>query len=249
MKNSSKTSVGGLPRRWKSFCFKSSSLCVLSVLLVGGPAPAIAQSDNFDSYTTTAQLTGAGWILSSLNPALVTTTFPAVGAGKGLRIQANPVPNAAPAVGLWYRTNDYTDFYVSIDIADWPGTDKNQAIVLFGRMTDAGTGTVVPNLNPASAQGMICNYDTSQYGENPTDRRQGQFQINRVGAGFGTSTRGVAEITFVPGRAYRIIFKAVGTLYTAQAYDLHDLTTPLVTLQTDAQDAPTPNGACGILSF
>ncbi len=249
MKNSSTNPSGHRPHIRKLFCFKSRRLCVLSVLFLGGSAAAIAQSDNFDSYTSTSEMTAAGWILSSLNPALVTTTFPAVGSGKGLRVQANPVPSTAPAVGLWYRTNDYTDFYVSIDIADWPGTDKNQAMVLFGRMTDSTAGTVVPNLNPAAAQGMICNYDASQYGENPNDRRQGQFQINRVGAGFATSTRAVAEITFIPGRSYRVIFKAVGTVYTAQAYDLHDLTTPLVTLQTDAPDAPTPNGACGVLSF
>jgi hypothetical protein len=200
MKNSSKTSSGQLPNIRKSLCFRFGSVSTLALLLLlpGGQMPANAQSDNFDSYTTTAQFTAAGWILSSLNPALVTTTFPTVGTGKGLRIQANPIPGTAPAVGLWYRTNEYTDFYVSIDIANWPGTDKNQAMVLFGRMTDANTGTVIPNLNPAAAQGMICNYDASQYGENPTDRRQGQFQINRVGAGFATSTRGVAEITFIP---------------------------------------------------
>ncbi len=208
-----------------------------------------AQSDNFDAYSTSAELTAAGWVLSSLNPALVTTTFPSVGSGKGLRVQANPIPSAAPAVGMWYRTNDYTDFYVAVDIADWPGTDKNQAAALFGRMTDSGTGTVVPNLNPANAQGVICNYDTSQYGENPTDRRQGQLQINRVGAGFSTSTRAVAEITFVPGRAYRLVFKCVGTVYTAQAYDMNDLTAPLVTLDADIPDEFTPNGACGILAF
>ncbi|MCL4786268.1 MAG: hypothetical protein KJ070_05655 [Verrucomicrobia bacterium] len=227
------------------------SLCALaaSLWLVGGQLPAGAQSDNFDSYSSTAQMTAAGWILSSLNPALVSTTFPAVGSGKGLRIVANPVPNTAPAVGMWYRTNDYTDFYVSIDIVEWPGTDKNQAMVLFARMTDSGTGTVVPNLNPAAAQGVICNYDASQYGENPTDRRQGQLQINRVGANFSTSTRAVAEITFEPGRAYRLVFKGEGTLYIAEAYDLYDLTKPLVTLQADIPDSFTLYGACGFLSF
>jgi hypothetical protein len=219
------------------------------LMLLGLQTRLNAQSDNFDSYSTPSQMVSAGWILSSLNPALVNTTFPAAGAGKGLRLQCNPVPGTAPAVGIWYRTNDYTDFYVALDIASWPGTDKNQAMVLFARMTDAGTSTVVPNLNPANAQGVICNYDASQYGENPTDRRQGQFQINRVGAGFATSTRGVAEITFIPGRAYRLVFKAVGTVYTAQAYDMEDLTTPLVTLVADIPDAFTPNGACGILSF
>ena len=219
--------------------------------LFSSPCPAKAQSDNFDSYSSTAQLTAAGWVLSSLNPALVATTFPAVGAGKGLHIQANPVPNTAPAVGMWYRTNDYTDFYVSVDIASWPGTDKNQAMVLFGRMTESSTGQVDPSQNPATAQGMICNYDPAQHGENPGDRRNGEFQINSVAAGFATATPGIAvsEITFVPGRSYRIVFKCVGQHYTAQAYDWNDLTTPLVTIENDDPSSSATHGACGILSF
>jgi hypothetical protein len=218
--------------------------------LLSSPCPAKAQSDNFDSYSSTAQLSAAGWILSSLNPALVTTTFPAVGAGKGLRIQALPYPAAsAPAVGMWYRTNDYTDFYLSVDIANWPGTDKNQAMVLFGRMTESSTGQVDPNQNPASAQGMICNYDPAQHGENSGDRRNGELQINSVSAGFATVTIAVSEITFVPGRSYRIVFKCVGQHYTAQAYDWNDLTTPLVTIENDDPLTSATHGACGILSF
>lgn len=233
---------------------KLAASAALASLLAWSPA-ASAQgivNDNFDSYSSTAEMTAAGWILSSLNPGLVTTTFPAVGAGKGLRLQAIPAPPNAPAVQMWYRTNQYTDFYLAVDIAEWPGTDKNQAMVLFARLTDAQTGTVTPNLNPAAGQGIICNYDASQYGENPTDRRQGQFQINVITAipnPFTASTRAVAEITFQPGRAYRMVFRGVGTLITAQAYDLQDLTTPLVTLQADIPDAPTPSGACGILGF
>ncbi len=153
-----------------------------------GIAPLQGQpviQDNFDSYGTVSDMVAAGWRLSALNPALVTTTFPASGQGKALRLQANPVPNTAPAVGMWYRTNEYTEFFVAVDLVDWPGTDKNQAMVVFGHLTDANTGTIPPNLNPATAQGVICNYDASQYGENPTDRRQGQFQINVVYAGRG----------------------------------------------------------------
>lgn len=208
-----------------------------------------AQSDNFDSYSTEADMKAAGWFLSTINGLpLSTTTFPAVGGGKGVRLQANPVPGAAPAAVLWYRTNEYTDFHVSIDIVDWPGTDKNQAMVLFGRMTDSASGgTVTTSMNPATIQGMICNYDASQYGENPGNRRQGQLQINQVRPGFGTTTLAISEVTFIPGRSYRIVFKCVGTVLTAQAYDLFDLTKPLVTLEAD--DGTYASGACGILSF
>jgi len=254
MKNLSQAHPNGLPALWKLLHSASGAVVAGGIVLVavGGPPGVQAQgivSDNFDSYSNTAQFTAAGWILSSLNPALVTTTFPETTHGKGVRLQCNPIPGTAPAVGMWYRMEDYTDFYVAIDIASWPGTAKNQAMVLFGRMTDAGTGQVVPNLNPANAQGIICNYDASQYGENPGDRRQGQFQINVVRAGFKTTTLAVGEITFVPGRSYRILFKAVGTRLTAQAYDLFDLTRPLVTLEVEDTVSGFTHGACGFLSF
>jgi hypothetical protein len=226
-----------------------TALAALS-LFIGSPFPAKAQSDNFDSYSSTAQLTAAGWILSSLNPALVNTTFPAVGAGKGLRLQAVPFPPDAPAVGMWYRTNDYTDFYVAVDIASWPGTDKNESIVLFGRMTDyASGGVVVTDQNPAYAQGVICNYDANQDGETPTDRLGGEFQMNLVWPPFNTRTIGSCEMTFIPGRPYRITFSGTGTHYVGRVYDWNDLTTPLVTIEGDDGVFGYTHGACGILGF
>jgi hypothetical protein len=135
-----------------------------------------------------------------------------------------------------------------MDIADWPGTTKNQAAVMFARLTDA-SGTIVPNQNPATAQGLICNYDTSQYGESPGNRRQGQFQINTVSAGFATVTLASADLTLIPGRSYRLIFKGTGFHYTGQIYDWNDLTTPLVTIQADDTAMISTNGACGILAF
>ena len=70
-----------------------------------------------------------------------------------------------------------------------------------------------------------------------------------MGAGFDTTTIAVAEITFVPGRPYRIIFKGVGSHYTAQAYDWNDLTAPLVTIEADDSSNTYPSGACGLLAF
>jgi hypothetical protein len=222
------------------------SVLAIACALFSSQCPVNAQSDNFDSYSSTAQLTAAGWILSSLNPALVNTTFPAVGAGKGLRIRANPFPPDAPAVGMWYRTNDYTDFYVAVDIVSWPGSQKDQAMVMFGRMTDAVSGNVETNQSPATAQGMICNYDAQQDGELPTDRLGGEFQINLVTAPFATVTLGACELTLIPGRPYRMTFSGIGTHYVGRVYDWNDLTTPLVTLEVDDGGAYT-HGASGIL--
>jgi hypothetical protein len=68
-------------------------------------------------------------------------------------------------------------------------------------------------LNPALVN-TICN-NASQYGENPGDRRQGQFQINVVSPGFSTITIAAADITLIPSRPYRLVFKGVGTHFTA----------------------------------
>ena len=251
MKSANETTPAQNPRirrLFRSVVGNCSALAIACALLTS-QCPVNAQSDNFDSYSSTAQLTAAGWILSSLNPALVNTTFPTVGAGKGLRIQAFPFPPDAPAVGMWYRTNDYTDFYVAVDIASWPGTDKDQAMILFGRMTSAAAGGVVlPNQNPGDAQGIICNYNANQDGENPTDRLAGEFQINLVIAPFGPTTLGACEMTFIPGRPYRITFSGVGTHYVGRVYDWNDLTTPLVTIEADDGGFYT-HGACGILGL
>ena len=254
MKNTKKALPDQLPHGQTLLRSVVRSCCTLSAAycLLGSHYPACAQSDNFDSYANTTQLTAGGWILSELGP-FVTTTFPAVGSGKGLRIQAVPYADAgAPAAGMWYQTNDYTDFYMAVDIASWPGTGQDQAAVLFGRMTSASTGTVINNQNPGDAQGVICNYDASQYGENPGNRRQGQLQINLISTvpqPFNTTTIATSEITFVPGRSYRITFSGVGLHYTAQAYDWNDLTTPLVTIQADDSVSGYTHGACGLLAF
>lgn len=198
--------------------------------------------DNYDSGSMQA-----GWQLTSLNPALVQTSFVDANGGKAVRLQANPFPPSAPAVGGWFRDEVYTDFVVAVDLVEWQGTDKNQAFVLQGR------GNI--GANPATGASMIANYDTSQYGENPTDRRQGQFQINFVNPGFATLTVAAAEVTLQPGRSYRVIFKAVGPDYTAMIYDHEDFTKPLVTLQandvTQASGNFTPftSGKVGILGF
>jgi hypothetical protein len=229
------------------------SLKAVSFLLtLAAPLLLFAQSDNFESGAL-----DPAWKRAHFNPALVNLTFPDGPTGKALRIRANPVPDAAPAAALLYRDDVYSNFYMAIDIVDWPGTDKNQAIVLLARANLTG--------NPVDTTGIIMNYDASQYGENPTDRRQGQLQINMVtnNPAFGTKTLAVAEVTFVPGRPYRLVFQGVGSHYTAKAYDLHDLTRPIVTIEADDDiQGPLPGGGsvifegggfksgkCGLLSF
>jgi hypothetical protein len=246
-----------LLRRWPSSRSLTASCSALAAasLLLGAQSSANAQTDNFNSYSSVADFQAAGWINAPLVPQLVATAFPTVapGGNKGLQMQANPYPGAAPAANMWYKTNEYSDFYMAVDIVNWGAGSLDQASVLWARLTSASTGTVVPDLNPGDAQGVICNYDASQDGQNAGDRKGGQLQINTVGAGFGTHTLVAAEITFEPGRSYRIIFSGYGSPghYTAQAYDWNDLTTPLVTLECDdyASFNAVDHGACGLLAF
>ncbi len=201
--------------------------------LLGWQSHAVAQSDNFDSGTL-----GGAWVQEVFNPALVSFTFPAAGSGKALRIQANPYPpGPAPAAGAILQTNVYTDFYMAVDVVNWAVSD--QAVVLLAHWLPNGL---------AGDEGVICNYDAAQDGENPGDRKGGQFQINNVAPGFNAGTLAAGDITLVPGNSYRFVFQAKGSIHTAQIYDLNDLTTPLITLYADDFGAHTA-GVCGFLSF
>lgn len=203
-----------------------------ALALTGAMPKAGAQSDNFDSGAL-----GAGWKTYQFFPQ--TYSFPASGAGKAFRIQAAPVPGAAPAAAAITQNTTYTDFYLAVDIVDWVVQD--QALVLLAQWTPGGDDGL------SEGTGMILNYDAAQDGEGPGDRQGGQFQINSISPGFAAATKAVAEISLEPGRSYRFVFQGVGTKYTGRIYDLHDLTTPLVTIQVE--DSTYSSGQCGFLSF
>src|SRR5688500_1164766 len=122
---------------------------LLSLTSLALPFSATAQSDNFDSGTL-----DPAWKQANFNPALVNLSFPNSGDGRALRIQASPVPGTAPAAAILYRDEVYTNFYMAVDVVDWPGTDKNQAIVLVARANLTA--------NPLDTTGIIMNYDASQ---------------------------------------------------------------------------------------
>jgi len=219
-------------RRTSPFLRRGLTVLATALALLGGPANALAQSDNFDSGTL-----GSQWSAYQFFPQ--SYTFVPSGAGKALRIQASPVPDTAPAAAAIAQTNVYTDFYVALDLVNWAIQD--QAVVLLGQWTPGGSDGL------SEGTGMILNYDVAQDGENAGDRKGGQFQINSIAPGFVADTKAAADITLEPGRSYRLVFQGVGTTYTGRVYDLHDLTTPLVTLNVD--DATYSNGLCGFLSF
>lgn len=202
--------------------------------MLGWPARLNAQSDNFDSGTLSSAWTKYEFFGQSY-------TFPTVGTGKGLRIQAAPVPGAAPAAAAIAQTNEYTDFYVAVDVVNW--AVKNQAVVLLAHWTPAGAAGL------GDGTGYILNYDVAQDGDQPGDRKGGELQINLVSPGFAASTVAAAEVTFEPGQSYRLVFQGTGTVLKGQAYDLNDLTKPLVTFYFVDEFNTYPSGISGFLSF
>ncbi len=229
------------------------------VALLGLQSPAWAQntaSDNFD--TGTLDTTSSGWQVRNICQLLggyVDNSFPDAGTGgKALRLQrgsfdTTPLqqPQQYGTGRAWlFRTNDYDDFYVAMDIVDWNDI-TNQAIVLLAR----GTGfddTLFPGAPPGlgTVNGYVANFDNLQDGDLSGDRFGGEFQINRV-VSEGPSTIAAAEVTLIRGHGYRMTFKGVGSSLTAQLYDLEDLMTPIATIVRD--DANYPSGKCGIVTF
>lgn len=224
-------------------------------LAVGWQFRAAAQSDNFDDGDDN------GWIRdNTIQPygGINTYSFPNGQFGKGYRVQCT---SSAPLLGACgdcgtarafiYRTNDYTDFYAAVDILSWDN-NLDQALVLLARATGLTNqlspcplgGTCPPGFGTAS--GYVCNYDCNQDGATAGDFRGGQFQINIV-TGESPSTIAAANVTLVPGKAYRLVFTGVGTVLTGQIYDLEDLSGPIVTIQ--ANDGTYTEGVSGLVSF
>ncbi|MBL9175937.1 MAG: hypothetical protein JNL10_20505 [Verrucomicrobiales bacterium] len=204
----------------------------MALALMAGTGGALAQSDNFDSGTL-----GAAWTKYQFFPQKY--DFVDSAGGKALRIQAAPVPGAAPAAAAITQSTIYTDFYVALDLVNWQVND--QAVVLLAQWTPGGDDGL------SEGTGIILNYDVAQDGEGANDRKGGQFQINTISPGFNADTKAAADITLEPGHSYRLVFQGVGTAYTGRIYDHQDLTTPLVTIHVE--DSTYNQGQCGFLSF
>jgi hypothetical protein len=203
------------------------------------PAVIRAQTDNFDSYTTVSGFTAAGWVISEMDVGYTTTTFPAVDTGKGLRMQAYPIPADAPAVGIWSRTNQYANFYMAVDIVGW--ADTNQAVVLLAR------GSLTNS--PIGATGYLANYNVTEWGDAPTNARQGELQISILYPSFTTVQLAIGEFTLNPGGSYRMVFSGVGFQFKVQVYDLLDLTKPLIQMVGNDANSTYTNGVCGLMAF
>jgi len=215
---------------------------VLPAVLAGflaAPGLVLAQTDTFDNYTSSADFMAGGWVISQLAPGYVTTTLPAYGSGKALRIRSNPIPGQAPAVAISYRTTEYSDFYLAADFVGWSHTNQSFALLARGAIGD----------DPSSATGYMVNYNVAQQGDGPTNAQQGELEISVLAPDFSATQLASAEVTLVEGGAYRIVFTGIGYQFTASVYDLSDLTTPLIQIVAVDSGANYTSGVCGIMTF
>jgi hypothetical protein len=217
---------------------------------------AWAQSDNFDDGNDD------GWIhinpVGGLLGGTTTYSFPDGPTGKGYRIQCTTsalVPGTA-GTGRSFnlRTNEYTDFFVAADVINWDD-QLNQAIVLAGRFSGEaevldpcplGAGLCNPGFGVMD--GYVANYDPRQHGASASSRLGGQFQINRVLNENPAPTFCVANVVLTPGKSYRFTFRGVGPRLTAEIFDHEDLTTPIVSIETD-QGSEFTSGKSGLIAF
>jgi hypothetical protein len=189
---------------------------------------ASAQSDDFNDSDDN------GW--ARYNPlGGATFSFPGdTFRGAAYRIQsaASPNPSFGPGRASASRTNTYDDFFAAVDLAGWDNT-LNQA---FGLIFRAGT------IGPGTTKGYVLNYDPQQAAGG-----RGQLQINAVtNEAQVDPTLAAANPTLQPGRLYRLVLTAVGSDFTAQVYDLNDLTYPLVSFR--GSDPTYFNGAVGLFN-
>jgi hypothetical protein len=221
----------------------STKVCAVVLLAIAVTASHSAQGQqSFDFNPPNDNING--WLkfdlsAAGLPPAQI--TFPADGfGGKGVRVvvPAPPSSAAGPARAIIYRTNEYYDFYASVDVVTFSkapadGSGLNQAFGILFRLGNIGLGTTT---------GYVMNYDPRQ-----AAGARGQFQINRVTSEAAAGTIAAANITLEADRSYRMVATGVGTILTGQLYDLEDLTTPLVTIQAD--EGTYPNGVIALLAY
>ncbi|PYI84545.1 MAG: hypothetical protein DME26_13060 [Verrucomicrobia bacterium] len=204
-------------------------LPVLLLLIFVCQQIAVGQSDDFNDGDD------IGWV--RYDPfGTATFSFPNDDfGGKAYRVQSAASPNASFGSGRasGFRTNIYDDFYAAVDLAAWDNT-LDQAFGLIFRARNIGPGTTF---------GYVLNYDPQQ-----SAGGRGQLQINTVANESPVDpTLATANLTLQPGRLYRLVLTAVGSDFTAQMYDLNDLTFPLVSFR--GNDPVYLNGNVGLFNF
>ena len=210
-------------------------LTSLLLLIFAWQQMARGQTDDFNDGNDT------GWVRFGLDSAGLppaSYSFPDYDGFNGqayrIFVSAPPIPDAGPARAFSYRTNQYDNFYLAVDVVTWDNT-LNQAFGFLIRASNIGLG---------QTDGYVMNYDPNQQ----TGGR-GQFQINRVdreAPADPLSGSATANITLDPTHRYRFVLTGAGSTLTGHIYDFLDLTTPLVTILADDAELPVGQPVGGL---
>lgn len=197
----------------------------LSIFLIVSPAPAGAQTDDFNDGNA------AGWTPYRPLDAVGGSASLTVTGGAYVLV-SDPSPNAAaygPArCGSVRLDKSYGTFCVMVDISNWdPAEDTSMGILA--------------RLQPGIGIGATDGYAFTYHG------KDNDVQISRIDNEAPTDLSGTPDITLSPGNSYRMVFFGIGTHLEGRIYDLNDLVNPLVTAV--GMDATYSQGNCGLVVF
>jgi len=194
---------------------------LLSILLVSQSPLLFAQTDNFDDGNSN------GWTEADVLAAVGAAGSFSFPDGNTYRMVGATSPNQAAfgqsRIGALRADVTYTDFYQTIDIVDFDES-LDQNIGMLARVKDPGLGTL----------------DGYSFTFNPTDQRM-FFTVITDEGGPNLVDK---EVPLDPGTPVRLVFQGIGNAFTCKIFDLSDLTTPVVTMETT--DSTWTTGASGI---
>lgn len=215
-----------------SFRWRSLALMAALHLACAAPVALLAQSDDFNDGDD------AGWVrldpISMYYQALTGTANPqntwSVTDGK-YRLQSAPTPDPRLGQGrvLSLRTENYSNFHISVDLIDWDAS-KTNAMALCARV-----GTPGPN----TTRGYLFGYITGQ----------NYFDLVRLQNEGTRAIPGVVRVPIVltPGHGYRMTFTGKGSQFVGRVFELTDLDNPIV--EMTGSDGNYADGVSGLAVF
>lgn len=197
---------------------------LLTLLATLPTNPLRAQSDNFDDGDD------AGWTRYDRG-GTATFSFP----NGGYRIQASSLSGGSEqdkAQVFSYRSPDYTDFYVSVDLKAWDN-EVRSAIGLIFRTSSIG---------PNSTAGYSM-YWTPAIGGGGNR----VFSIYLFASDQPFTAVCATIVTLDTNRTYRMVATGTGDFLEGRLYDLADLTQPVAYIS--GHDSFFPSGKCGVFGY
>jgi len=140
-----------------------------------------------------------------------------------------------PGRGGSLRSENYTNFYVSVDLVNWDDT-RPQSVGLLARIGTAGFLTTT---------GYAFTWDRG----NPTNATAGDVDVSVLDGEVprGLTLAGSDGIHLNPGSSYRFVFIGRGENFEGRVYQLPDTNTPLI--QVTCMDATYPSGTSGLVIY